>query len=456
MRALPLARSVLVGALLAVTGGACSDDSEGPDTDAALDTTAATGMGLPATAAGAQLAWVVTEGRTADDAAITERFSDGFLDEVPPDQLRSVLEGLGGLTAGEVRTSAPTSLQVLVTSADGPTFLASIAVEDASPHRIAGLRFEPAELPVAPASWEEVDQRLAALAGRGAVFAAEVTGDGSLAVAHERDADTVGPLGSAFKLYVLGALADAVAAGAVAWDDQLTIEEADRSLPSGRLQDEVGSDVSVAEAATLMISISDNTATDLLIRHLGRPTVEAVLEPMGLGPDARARTLPFLTTRELFTLKWGPDPAPLAAYAGAPEAQRRELLAELPADLPAVGAVDPAVPVEIDRVEWFASPRELAAAHVALEQRRSGASLEPLTAALGTNPGIAIDPAVWSRTAFKGGSEPGVLTLSWLLERVDGRHFVLTLAGSDAGRAIDEAEGVAIATGAMALLAAIP
>lgn len=451
-----LARSTLVGALLAVTAAACSDDNDGGGAadDGGLDTAAATAMGLPATAAGAQLAWVIAEGQGADDAALTERFAPAFLAEVPPDQLHSVLDGLGTLTAGEVRTSAPTSLEALVTSADGQTLVASITVDGEPPHRIAGLLFQPAELPPAPASWEEVDQRLAALAARGAVLAAEVTADGALAVAHERDADSVGPIGSAFKLYVLGALADAVAAGTVGWDDALTIEEADRSLPSGQLQERVGETVSVQEAATLMISISDNTATDLLIGHLGRPEVEAVLEPMGLGPDARARTLPFLTTRELFTLKWGGDPERLAAYAGGAEADRRSVLDGLDAALPPVDAVDPAVPVEIDRVEWFASPRELAAAHVALDGRRATAGLEPLTTILGTNPGVALDAAVWPRFAFKGGSEPGVLALSWLLERADGRRFVLALTGSDSGRAIDESEAVAIATGAIALLAA--
>jgi putative hydrolase len=41
--------------------------------------------------------------------------------------------------------------------------------------------------------------------------------------------------------------------------------------------------------------------------------------------------------------------------------------------------------------------------------------------------------------AFKGGSEPGVLSLSWLLERSDGRRFALALTATDPGAPVDEA-----------------
>jgi len=66
---------------------------------------------------------------------------------------------------------------------------------------------------------------------------------------------------------------------------------------------------------------------------------------------------------------------------------------------------------------------------------------------------VDLDAAVWARVAFKGGSEPGVLALSWLLERADGRRFVVNLLASDTARAVDEGAGAAIGAGAIALLA---
>ncbi len=187
---------------------------------------------------------------------------------------------------------------------------------------------------------------------------------------------------------MLGAIVDAISAGEVSWDDELLIADDLRSLPSGELQDRpAGSTTTVEEAATLMISISDNTAADLLIDLVGVDAVEQNMATMGASPESIDRTLPFLTTRQLFTLKWTQE------------------------------------------------------------------TLEPLTAVLGTNPGIELDPQVWSSFAFKGGSEPGVISLSWFLTRADGRQFVVSIQASDRDAAIDELDVVSIAIGALELAA---
>src|SRR5207249_4798791 len=110
------------------------------------------------------------------------------------------------------------------------------------------------------------------------------------------------PLGSMFKVYVLGAVSKKIKAGGLTWDTPLTITADVKSLPSGRLQDRPdGSTVTVREAAKLMISISDNTAADLLARTVGR---EAVQEQVKAWGGQVAKNTPFLTTRELFLIKW--------------------------------------------------------------------------------------------------------------------------------------------------------
>ncbi len=115
-------------------------------------------------------------------------------------------------------------------------------------------------------------------------------------------ATTPAPLGSAFKLYVLDALARAVAAGKVSWDQPLTVTSQVKSLPSGVLQDDPdGTRVSVRQVAAGMISISDNTAANMLIALLGRHAVEAATRASGMADPAL--DVPFLTTRELFVLK---------------------------------------------------------------------------------------------------------------------------------------------------------
>lgn len=302
----------------------------------------------------------------------------------------------------------------------------------------------------APATaWEEVDRRLGALADRTSILAAEVAEDGSLGVLHEREADEVAPLGSVFKLYVLGALVEAVDEGALTWEQPLVVEAGDVSL--GELAGRVGEAVPLQEVAELMISRSDNTANDVVMRAIGRDAVEAVLEPMGMGAASRARTLPFLTAREAFLVKWG---SRAADYAEADEAGRRAILSELDEPMPDLATVDPTAPAEIDRVEWFATAREVAAAHLWLDEVRTGPGGAPLDEVLGSDdPGLALDRATWPRGAFKGGSEPGVLALSWLLERGDGRRFVLVVLSSSPTRTIDERAVAGIADDAIELLA---
>ena len=72
---------------------------------------------------------------------------------------------------------------------------------------------------------------------------------------------------------------------------------------------------------------------------------------------------------------------------------------------------------------------------------------------LALNPGIRFDPGTWSYIGYKGGSEPGVLSLTWYLERRDGKAFVLSIVVNDAKHPIDEAATLAVAEGAAALLA---
>src|SRR5690606_31011699 len=105
------------------------------------------------------------------------------------------------------------------------------------------------------------------------------------------------PIGSQFKLWVLGALARQIADGTVAWDQTLTVEADDQSMGNaeGSLQVVApGTEVTVEEAATLMISISDNTATDLLVDLVGRDAVEEQMREWVADP---APNEPFLTTK---------------------------------------------------------------------------------------------------------------------------------------------------------------
>ncbi|MDB9516173.1 class A beta-lactamase-related serine hydrolase [Roseofilum reptotaenium CS-1145] len=75
---------------------------------------------------------------------------------------------------------------------------------------------------------------------------------------------------STIKLPILLAFFQAVDAGTIRLDETLTLKEVHRAGGSGSLQyDPVGSEYTALEVATWMMTISDNTATNIIIERLG-------------------------------------------------------------------------------------------------------------------------------------------------------------------------------------------
>ncbi len=230
--------------------------------------------------------------------------------------------------------------------------------------------------------------------------------DGQVSVLVEREgetllsqhADTPLAVGSAFKLTVLQALRAAIARGDISADEELVLRRAQKSLPSGQLQDKSdGSRWRIDDLARRMIAHSDNTATDMLIERVGRSAIEA------LAP----RNTPFLKTAEVFRLK-NPDNAVFLARWR--DGERAAVLDELEqTQLPAV-SLFAAGPVALD-IEWFYSVRELCTTLKVI-------GFDPIV----TVNTAQLDPSHWARVAYKGGSEPGVFNQSFLLEDHDGRH----------------------------------
>jgi hypothetical protein len=198
--------------------------------------------------------------------------------------------------------------------------------------------------------------------------------------------------------------------------------------------------VTLHSLAGLMISRSDNSATDTLLALVGREKVEALLPALGVrGPE---RNRPFLSTREMFALKLG-EPALLADWLRADETGRRKLIARLEAVK--AKSLDPTrlggSPMQIDKVEWFASPADLLRTLDWI--RRAGD--ETALALLGINPGLARDQAGgFDYVGFKGGSEPGVLNLSYLVRRRDGKWMALSGTWNNPAAPLEDTRFVAL------------
>lgn len=329
----------------------------------------------------------------------------------------------------------------------------TISVASKAPHSIVGLWYSnPAPRPT---SLEPLVAELAGLRGKTSLCVWKLGGKEPEVIAqHEPEAPLA--IGSAFKLYVLGALAADVAAGKRKTSEIVRLDARRRSLPTGSLQTwPAGTPVTLGTLACAMISVSDNTATDELLVALGRERVEAELRAMGHAHVEK--TLPFLTTGELFRLKLDGRATERDAYLALPLEKKREFLAREVAGW----ALDDAAldggfltrPTRIEELEWFASSADLCRALDALRVRTESGPAAELRDVLAISRGLPISKSAFPWVGFKGGSEPGVLTLAYLLKRRDGAWFALAASWNDPAATLDEARFSALVQGAIGVLA---
>lgn len=255
--------------------------------------------------------------------------------------------------------------------------------------------------------------------------------------------DTPLAIGSAFKLYVLAELVRSVKARERTWSDVVALDAEARSLPSGFLHTwPTGAPITLHTLASLMISQSDNTATDQLVHLLGREKIEAILPVAGHGKPQLNR--PFLTTLELFKIKGEPKGEVAQAFLSADESGRRELLSTSVRAIAKEGLVPLVAPRAIETLEWFASASDLSRLMAWLEEETRDGDGHPARGLLAINPGVRSATGAFRYVGFKGGSEPGVLNLTFLLEGKDGALYTLAASWNDAAARLDEKRFVAL------------
>ncbi len=386
-----------------------------------------------------------------------ELFHAAFLAQVPAARLAGIFSqyhGQGGAVAAVATTAAKGEFagEYRFTTVRGMSFPVTLAVDPAPPHLITGLWLGP--MSAGLASPEAALAALRELPGQ-VSFAFCRLGDGGPEPVHALEPDLPLAMGSAFKLYVLGALVGEVAAGQRAWDDVVALRPAWKSLPSGVLQAwPDGSPLTLHTLAAQMISVSDNTATDHLLHLLGRGRVEAQLPLMGMADPVR--NVPFLSTHEMFRLKETGKSGPrLEIYLAADAGGRRRYLEQELAPLAETGfaGMDMLAPPAVDRVEWFASALDLCRALAWLRDATgAGGAAAPARDVLGINRGLAFADEAWRYVGYKGGSEPGVLAMSWLLQRADGQWFTLAVLWNDPAAVLDENALLTVVQGFLGLV----
>ncbi|MEE4206773.1 MAG: serine hydrolase [Erythrobacter sp.] len=359
-------------------------------------------------------------------------FSEAFLADVSPDRFRAISQQLtgqfGAAIAVETLEPATGTRAAVVIRMERAIARGTIAIDPATENRVNELLLR--EFTPVDDSLEKIRADLEALPGEVGVYFGPVEAGEPVLAMNESQPFAIG---SAFKLYVLAALDIEIAEGRLSWDDVVDLSV--KSYPSGMLQDwPQGAPLTLHTLASLMMSISDNTATDQLIELLGRDRIAEVMRES--GHSAPRLNTPFLTTRELFLLKGG-DPARLAAYrAGGPE-ERRAILARLVGEeigSEALASAFGGSPVALD-VEWLASAEDLRSLFRYMFERADPRGFETIAINKGIPEAVA---EKWARVGYKGGSEPGVLNLTWLLQDEAGEWHMLALSWNDLSAPVEQ------------------
>ncbi len=324
-----------------------------------------------------------------------------------------------------------------------------MVVDASEPHRTSGLLVLGRRAP--EQTLDEVTSALDGLHGiTSYAFAKLGTGTPTLTV--QGNADTALAVGSAFKLVILAELVRVTNAGVRAWGDLVTLDG--RPLPAGAYTARpAGTKVTLRELATQMISISDNSATDILLADLGRERVEAMLPVLGVRADVR--NTPFLSTLEAFKLKWLQNGALGDRYLRLDSKGRRAMLAGdvRDADIAPLIAMRglPTTPSRIDSIEWFFTTADLIKVMDWLRRNSEGGAGAEVRAVLSRNPGLQLERAQFAWTGFKGGSEPGVMNLTLLLRGATGDWYAAAATWNDTMRAVDDGRFVELMTALITL-----
>lgn len=375
-------------------------------------------------------------------------FSPGFLAAVPPEQIAAIgkqlVEQYGkALKVEKITPQGAYNGKILISFEKGFVAEMNLTIEEKSPNLIDGLLIT-GVTKAGTNSFEDIIAEMKKLPGQTALTVAKLNEkDFQTLAAHNADKPLA--IGSTFKLYILSELVRSITAGERKWSDVVELNYA--SLPSGQMQNwEKGAPVTLHTLASMMISISDNTATDQLLITLGREKVEKMLSVTGnSNPNL---SIPFLTTFEMFKLKGVQPPQTAERYLAKDAAGKRQMLANEVAKFTKddIALKDfLAKPTYISQLEWFASPNDLARL---MNWLRLNTEKPPANKACGV---LTINKALpppeaanWNYVGYKGGSETGVISLTYLLQSKKGEWFVVSASWNDEKSAVSDRDFVSL------------
>jgi hypothetical protein len=335
-------------------------------------------------------------------------------------------------------TKASQTVATIKIAFEKAIMVVDINIDARLPHKIIGFRVAPDQPVVENDSLTKIEAELAELPGQVGYSVENIDEDGKRTLITGRAIGGQFAIGSIFKLYILAELASQIDAGKRNWSDTIPLTRRSFSSPAtqGIL---LNTPVTLEQLAAWMITVSDNAATDELLFLLGRDRIEARVRTVGhSNPDKNS---PFLSTVEAFLLKSNYKGL-RAQYISADAAKRRRLIKRKIADV-GFEKIDLAnliaKPTAIDTIEWFASPSDIVSLMDHLRTMNNKTALEIMAK--------TVAPATakkWKYIGSKGGSELGVIAMSFLAQAPSGRWSVVSGSWNNREQAVDETKFIGL------------
>ena len=276
------------------------------------------------------------------------------------------------------------------------------------------------------------------LSSAGALLVGRINPANQCVAIEQRGANQPRATASVFKSWVLGGVGRAIAHGSLSGDDLVPLV-ASELAPGGSINNEpLGTPFAVRDLATLMMGISDNTATDLLHEEIGRELIASVVT--ATATEAPHLLLPFLNISEQFhVFRSFPLPTALSYVNGSEAFQEQFLRDQIEPLGPNTGG--PLLAQLLTQGTWQATPNDICRMFAWTRRLPRGSeAMAVVDAAFGSG---AAQPNVrgnWDRVWYKGGSLLSatdnfhVLTHVWMLENAgEDPLVVIALSNSDTG-----------------------
>ena len=271
-----------------------------------------------------------------------------------------------------------------------------------------------------------------------ALLVARIGSNNQCTTVVESNSTALRATGSQFKLWVMGAVARAVANNTITTGQMVPMVASKLALAGTINSEPVNTPFPISDLAALMIGISDNTATDLLHGLVGRTLIDQVVNDYGVAQPLVLT--PLLDISEQFSLYYSFDLPTAMSYVNGTEVfQQNFLQTQIAPLLPVTGGAYANTSI-LTAGTWRATPMDICAAFAHLRRLPQGSdAMDLVNHAMGSATAQPDVRNYWDRVWYKGGSLSSgagynVLTHAWMLENTgQDPYVVVAMSNSDAG-----------------------